>query len=351
MALQEEYDHKTNFFKDHMDAFEDYINSLFQEFEFELVIYDEIEYFKNYRDPEFFYPYQQRKTNIGNFVFETKFYGYEDYYYFYWTQKTVSLRQSEVCMEVAPYDIHSDFSYSLQETLEAYFPSEEEEDIEDGGSEFLDECLSDSYSKLKYFANKDSYKEYMFYNEEGLFDDIILFEVVLQLDPFKTVSSRISTSILDYLGDLGGFYQALDILVFMIGQFFSSKLFLANIAAKFYNRRLSPEEIEDNKKAKKKANNKRSKKSVHAPTPVDDTMKPQDSTLVNASTEQIVITQRSDSKTPIFDLNTLSENYTAIKFSFITMLLDPFLTIIFFPLKICLKNYCCFRRERILSKI
>ena len=55
------------------------------------------------------------------------------------------------------------------------------------------------------------------YYEEGLFQDIILLEVVLSLDPFKTVSERVSTSILDYLGDLGGFYQALDILVFMIG--------------------------------------------------------------------------------------------------------------------------------------
>jgi hypothetical protein len=86
--------------------------------------------------------------------------------------------------------------------------------------------------------------------------DIILLEVVLALDPFKTVSERVSTSILDYLGDLGGFYQALDILVFMIGSFFSSKMFLASLAENFYKRKLTDEEIDDNRKKSKKGGKK-----------------------------------------------------------------------------------------------
>lgn len=54
-----------------MDDYEQYINGIFQEFEFELVIYDEVEYFKKYTHEEFFYPYQRRKTNLGSYSFET----------------------------------------------------------------------------------------------------------------------------------------------------------------------------------------------------------------------------------------------------------------------------------------
>ena len=54
-----------------MDNFEAYIDGIFKEFEFELVIYDEVEYFKKYTHEEFFYPYQLRKTNLGSYNFET----------------------------------------------------------------------------------------------------------------------------------------------------------------------------------------------------------------------------------------------------------------------------------------
>jgi len=37
-------------------------------------------------------------------------------------------------------------------------------------------------------------------------EDKILLEVELQLDAFKTESLRTSTQILDFLGDIGGFY-------------------------------------------------------------------------------------------------------------------------------------------------
>jgi hypothetical protein len=79
----------------------------------------------------------------------------------------------------------------------------------------------------------------------------MLLEVILRLDPFKTISERVSTSVLDYLGDLGGFYQAVDLLVFMIGQFFSSKLFIASIASQFYSRKLAPDEVKRKKRALK----------------------------------------------------------------------------------------------------
>ena len=85
----------------------------------------------------------------------------------------------------------------------------------------------------------DTDRGYLDDYEANLFRDKILFEVVLQLDPFKTTSERLSINVLDFLGDLGGFYQAIDLLVFLFGQFFSAKLFIASISSTFYYRKLS----------------------------------------------------------------------------------------------------------------
>jgi hypothetical protein len=76
--------------------------------------------------------------------------------------------------------------------------------------------------------------------------DKILLEITLELDPFKTTSERVSINILDFLGDLGGFYQAIDLLVFLFGQFFSAKLFIASISSTFYYRKLSQDESNEN---------------------------------------------------------------------------------------------------------
>ena len=44
-----------------------------------------------------------------------------------------------------------------------------------------------------------------------------MIEIQFGLNPFKTVSRRESTGILDYMGDTGGFYASLDICVYMFG--------------------------------------------------------------------------------------------------------------------------------------
>ena len=56
----------------------------------------------------------------------------------------------------------------------------------------------------------------------------------MQLDAFKTESLRTSTQILDFLGDIGGFYQALDLIIFLIAEYFSARFFLASIAKSLY---------------------------------------------------------------------------------------------------------------------
>ena len=43
---------------------------MFELYEFDIVVYDEIENFKDYISPEFDYPYEKRRTMIGWYNFE-----------------------------------------------------------------------------------------------------------------------------------------------------------------------------------------------------------------------------------------------------------------------------------------
>ena len=56
-------------FQSNIVAYKNHVNNLFGAFEFELVMYDEQEYFKKYNDDDFFYPYQPRRTKLGTFSF------------------------------------------------------------------------------------------------------------------------------------------------------------------------------------------------------------------------------------------------------------------------------------------
>ena len=57
---------------------------------------------------------------------------------------------------------------------------------------------------------------------------------MLRLDPQKTVSQRTTTGILDFLGDVGGFFGALDLMVFMLAEYFAAKLFINSVANSMY---------------------------------------------------------------------------------------------------------------------
>ena len=69
-------------FESNQVSYIEYINSLFSTIEFELVLYDEVEYFKNYNDPEFDYPYSDRKTKLGSFNLDINITEDFDYEYF-----------------------------------------------------------------------------------------------------------------------------------------------------------------------------------------------------------------------------------------------------------------------------
>ncbi len=42
---------------------------MFEKFDMEVVVYDEVEKFRKYDDDEFSYPYQKRKNNLGTIKF------------------------------------------------------------------------------------------------------------------------------------------------------------------------------------------------------------------------------------------------------------------------------------------
>jgi len=91
-----------------------------------------------------------------------------------------------------------------------------------------------SYTKLKYVSQRSSTKNYLDDYEDGVVSDKILLEVVLQLDPFKTVSVRTTTDFLSFLGSIGGFNNALRLIFSSFGAYFSSKFFLASISGSLY---------------------------------------------------------------------------------------------------------------------
>ena len=79
--------------------------------------------------------------------------------------------------------------------------------------------------------------------EFGLIDDKILYEIVLGQDLFKSESFRSSTKILDFLGDIGGFYATVDIMLFLFGNYFSAKFFFNSIANSLYIRKKTKSEL------------------------------------------------------------------------------------------------------------
>ena len=79
---------------------------------------------------------------------------------------------------------------------------------------------------MKYQNYKAGITNYKDNYEKGIINDRILYQLTLTQDQFKTTSQRHSTQILDLFGDLGGFYQAIDILIFVFGEYFAAKLFI-----------------------------------------------------------------------------------------------------------------------------
>jgi len=70
-----------------------------------------------------------------------------------------------------------------------------------------------------------------------------LLELSIEQDAFKTVSKRTTTQILDFIGDIGGFYGAVDLCVFLIAQYFSAQFFIQSISNSMFLRKKTELEI------------------------------------------------------------------------------------------------------------
>ena len=62
----------------------------------------------------------------------------------------------------------------------------------------------------------------------------ILTEFILKLDQFKTENKRDATKVLGFLGDVGGFAAAIELVFSVIGSYFSSRYLAASIASNLY---------------------------------------------------------------------------------------------------------------------
>jgi len=54
--------------------------------------------------------------------------------------------------------------------------------------------------------------------------------MTIKQSSLKTVSFRYSTMILDFLGDIGGFKEAILLLIVVFGEYFSAQLIVSKIA-------------------------------------------------------------------------------------------------------------------------
>ena len=74
-------------------------------------------------------------------------------------------------------------------------------------------------------------------------DGTILLELELIQDSIKTISQRGSTQILDFLGDIGGFKEALLLVFVVVGEYFSARFFLDKVGQDLYVKKLNSSEI------------------------------------------------------------------------------------------------------------
>ena len=84
-------------FTDLQTEYSTYINELMQSFKIELVLYDEVEYFKKHDDPQFNYPYERRKNKLNSYTLNLDM-NEETSNYEYFLEE-VRLQNSIACLE------------------------------------------------------------------------------------------------------------------------------------------------------------------------------------------------------------------------------------------------------------
>ena len=85
-----------------------------------------------------------------------------------------------------------------------------------------DNCESVYFEKLKYTKSGDQTEDFdlNFPSHAQRGENKLLIEFYLSKDSIKYINQRYSTNMLDFLGDVGGFFEAISILS-IIGAYFS----------------------------------------------------------------------------------------------------------------------------------
>ena len=114
--------------------------------------------------------------------------------------------------------------------------------------ESLQECDDESrFVKLKYAGVKGYDHKYSEFYEEGVITDRILTEFILKMNSYKSTQKRESTQFLDFLGDIGGFEGAIEMIFVVIGGYFSAKFMLLSIASTLFVRKKNKHELDSEK--------------------------------------------------------------------------------------------------------
>jgi len=103
------YGQNTEFYSHHLNE------NVFGRLDFELVLYDEIEKFREYDHPEFSYPYQNRKSKLNSFTLENLDFTYDDILMvndplnYEYSNQAIKFQGSEVCLESHWFKVITDF--------------------------------------------------------------------------------------------------------------------------------------------------------------------------------------------------------------------------------------------------
>lgn len=232
-SRQKLYGEMNAYYKGFQEYYISTINSMLLQFNFELVFYDETEFFREFDDPEFMYPYMPRKQTVAEYKFTINKNRYADYQF---NSPSVKFQRSESCLEGNVFlqmDFLSKLVSEVNGLIQAAMGTQQEEEPADDNNG----CDGPFFRKIKYVKSKDQIKTFTdWFPAEQLRQNNynVLIELEISQDSTKAINSRSSTQILDFLGDIGGFQQALYLLLFTFGEYFSARFFIQEIASKLY---------------------------------------------------------------------------------------------------------------------
>ena len=101
----------------------------------------------------------------------------------------------------------------------------------------MQSCEAEQIYKLKQ-SRVESERKYT----DDLYDYKTLLELVLIADTKVTQSKRSSIQVLDLMGEIGGFYEAIFITIGIFAIVVSQRLFQTNIARSYFMKKLSRKE-------------------------------------------------------------------------------------------------------------